>query len=586
MSAVPQKWLNLLSLLPGYDPLAQAGNCTFDARVAEAAIRFVEEQLVHIEGEHAGNAFKLEDWQKALIGCAFGWKQPDGRRRYREVMLYVPRKNGKSCLLAALLNLVAFCDREPGAQVYSAAADREQAALVYRQAKGMIERNERLAESAKVYSSFKSIEFPDNVIYKALSADAETKHGFNSHFIVVDELHAQPNRELVDVLLTSTGSRRQPMVWYITTADFDRESICNEKYDYACKVRDNGGDPAKPGYDPSFLPVIYELTKDEAFAEHETPDGTKLGWELPENWRKANPNLGVSVHEEYLQREAHRAKETPSYLNTFLRLHLNIRTTNDVAWLKMEQWDACGREVPDMTGRECYAGMDLASTTDVAAFVLVFPPKVQGEPVYVMPHFWIPEENARKRELRDKVPYVVWERIGLIRMTEGDSIDYDVIRRDIGELATRYKILNIGADRWNATQLINQLMQDGLSVVIVEQGFRGLNPGTKELERLVIAKQMAHGRHAVLRWMAGNTMVETDAMGNIKPSKKKSTEKIDGIVALVMALGLSMSAEAPKPSVYEFRGILELGNTHQPEPATAGKPTHARYLPEYDFEDD
>ena len=478
------------------------------------------------------------------------------------MFLYVPRKNGKSSLLAALLNLVAFCDNEPGAQIYSAAADRDQASLVYRQAKGMIELNPALTDVTRIYISFKSIEYPDNVVYKALSADASSKHGYNSHFIVVDELHAQPNRDLVDVLLTSTGSRRQPMVWYITTADFDRESICNEKYDYACKVRDNGGDPAKPGYDPSFLPVIYELTKDEAFAEHQADGGVKFGWELPELWRKANPNLGVSVHEEYLQREAHRAKETPSYLNTFLRLHLNIRTTNDVAWLKMEQWDACGRELPDLTGRECYGGLDLASTTDVAAFVLVFPPPIQGQPIYVLPTFWVPSENARKRERTDRVPYTVWDRQGFLKSTDamdGTSIDYDTIRMDINELQKKYNIKGVGADRWNATQIISQLIGDGLDVVIVEQGFRGLNPGTKELERLIISRQLAHGRHPVLRWMAGNVTVETDAIGNLKPSKKRSTEKIDGIVALAMALGLSMSAPAPKQSVYEFRGILEVG---------------------------
>ena len=251
---------------------------------------------------------------------------------------------------------------------------------------------------------------------KVVSAEAYTKHGVNAHGVIIDELHAQPNRELVDVLTTSTGARRQPLIIYITTADFDRESICNEKYDYACKVRD--GIIA----DPAFLPVIYEAQRDD-------------DWTSPAVWARANPNLGVSVSREYLERECRRAQETPTYENTFKRLHLNLRTQQDVRWLSIEAWDACGDEPVDesaLDGQACFAGLDLSTTTDVSALALVFPDS--DGTVAVVSRFWIPGDNAEKRERRDRVPYQTWCRQGLIDMTPGNVIDYERIRSAINEL--------------------------------------------------------------------------------------------------------------------------------------------------------
>lgn len=542
---IPQRWQDLFRLLPGYDPVATAGDCYFDARVAESAIAFFPEYMTHIEGEKAGQPFELEPWQQAVIGCAFGWKRPNGKRRYREVFQYVPRKNGKSTQLGGLINLVAFCDNEAGAQIYSAAAEREQAALVYRQAKGMILNNEELAEQVKIYTTFKSIEYPNGVVFKALSADADTKHGFNTHFVAVDELHAQRNRDLVDVLVTSTGSRSQPLVWYITTSDFDRDSICNEKHDYACKVRDGIIE------DYSFLPVVFEASVDD-------------DWTSPEVWHKANPNLGVSVSLEYLERECKRAQETPAYENTFKRLHLNIRTQQDVRWLQMEKWDASGCKDPlewrkmaleSLEGSECYGGLDLSTTTDITAFVLVFDAE---EGTVLLPFFWIPSDNAERREKRDRVPYLTWSRQGFITMTPGNVIDYDIVRRDINALSKRFNIRKIARDRWNATQITTQLMGDGFDVVDWGQGFGQMSAPSKELETRLIGGKLLHGGNPVLRWMASNAAAELDSAGNIKPSKKKSTERIDGIVASVMALGLLISEEQIGPSIYETYGNLSL----------------------------
>jgi phage terminase large subunit-like protein len=537
-TSTPARWLDLFALLPGYDPVATAPDgWWFDATAADKACRFFAEYLTHIEGHMAGRPLVLEPWQQAVVGCAFGWKRPDGTRRYREIFQFVPRKNGKSTLCGGLVNLIAYCDGEPGAQIYCAAADKDQAALVYRQAKGMIVANSELSAGARIYAATKAIEFPNGGIFRTLTSDADTKHGLNSHANIIDELHAHYSRDLTDVLQTGTGARRQPITWMITTSDFDRESICNEKHDYARGVRDRVID------DPAFLPVIYEATTDD-------------DWTSPATWRKANPNLGVSVSEEYIARECKRAQETPSYENTFKRLHLNIRTQQDVRWLTLEHWDACDGPVDAeaLRGRECWAGMDLSTTTDLSALVLLFPREGGYD---VLPYFWAPRANAEKRERRDRVPYLTWARQGFVTLTDGDVVDYDAIRARFNELARTYDVRELAIDRWNSTQLQTQLMGDGVEVVPFGQGFASMSAPTKELEKLVIAGSVAHGGNPVLRWMASHVSVETDAAGNLKPSKKKSTERIDGIVALVMGLGRSM-VRPEMNSVYQSRGLVIL----------------------------
>ena len=526
-------------LIPGCDPFATAGDCTFNNRLAKRAIDFFHECLTFTAGEWMGRPFRLEPWQQAIVGNLFGWKRPDGTRRYREAFIFVPRKNGKSELAGGLGNLLTFADGEPGAQVYCAAADREQARLVFNAARTMVEAEPELARRSHIYTN--AIMAPRGSVLKVVSAEAYSKHGINAHGVIIDELHAQPNRELVDVLTTSTGARRQPLLIHITTSDFDRESICNEKHDYARKVRDGVID------DPAFLPVIYEAAPD-------------ADWTDPDVWAKVNPNLGVSVSVEYLERECRRAQETPTYENPFKRLHLNMRTAQDVRWLSIEQWDACGGTPIDeaaLYGRECYAGLDLSTTTDISALVLVFRDPDGG--VTLLPWFWIPADNARKREHRDRVPYETWARQGLIEMTPGNVIDYDYIRARINDLSKRFNIREIAIDPWNATQLSTQLQGDGFEVVQFGQGYKDMTSPAKELEKLVVSGRLRHGGHPVLRWMASNVAVEMDAAGNLKPSKKKSTERIDGITAAVMALGRALLQPPPSESVYDTYGIRALG---------------------------
>ncbi len=546
---VNKKWRKLLGLLPGYDPFDQAGDCVFVSEIATEAMAFFPECLTHIKGPKAGQSFELEDWQKCIVANLFGWIRPDGTRRYRTAFIYVGRKNGKTPFAAGLVLYGLLCDGEGGAEVYSAAAEREQAKLVYGWVKGMVRLHEELAMRTRVYQNAVVEVDPETGIetgsfYKPISAEAHTKHGYNSHFIVVDELHAQPNSELVEVLETSTGARSQPLIIYITTADYMRESICNIKYDYACKVREGIIE------DGAFLPAIYEADKDD-------------DWTSADTWKKANPNLGVAVTPEYITAACRQAQDSPSFENTFKRLHLNMRTEQDVRWLSMVKWDACKRGVglDDMELEQvpCYAAMDLATTTDIAAYIKLF---VLDEGMYaVVAKFYVPEENAWKRQKRDRVPYIDWHKAGLITMTPGEVIDYSFIRKDLEDDWQRFNIQELAFDRWNFEALRQQFMAEGIpaeKMIAFGQGFVSLSAPTKELEKLVISGKLIHNNNAVLRWMASNVAIELDAAGNIKPSKRKSTEKIDGIVATIMALGRAISQPLDEGSVYEDRGLFIL----------------------------
>lgn len=506
----------------------------YDEEAAERAVKFFSTCLTHTKGEWAGKPLALSDWQAdEIIRPLFGWKRADGTRKYRTAYIQIPRKAGKSTLSAGIALYMLLADKEPGAEVYSAAADRDQAAIVFEMARGMVDASEPLRKRTQGYK--RSLVVPSTASsYKVLSSDAYTKHGLNAHAIIFDELHAQPDRELWDVLTTSTGARRQPLTIAITTAGYDRHSLCYELYDYAVKVRDGIFE------DPSFLPVIYEAGQDD-------------DWKAPATWRKAHPGLGVSVREEYFEQECAKAVQLPSYENTFKRLLLNVWTEQDTRWLSMDAWDACGEELPDLEGRICFAGLDLSTTTDITALVLAFP---IGGKMHLKSFFWVPRDGIQKRAKRDRVPYDVWVRQGLIEATEGNVIDYDVIRARINELAERYHIAEIAIDRWNATQLATQLTGDGFTVVGFGQGYASMSSPCKELERRILGREINHGKNPVLRWMASNVSVTMDPAGNMKADKAKSTERIDGIVATLMALGRTMESDHDRPSVYETDGIM------------------------------
>jgi phage terminase large subunit-like protein len=519
------------------------GQFWFDEHAADLACAFFEKYLVHVKGEWAGNPFMLEAWQRdGIIRPLFGWKRKDSAdpkkcsRRYRTAYIFVPRKCGKSTIAAGIALYLLFADHENGAEVYSAAADREQAAIVFEVAKQMVAANPSLVKRSETFKRAITVSSTGSS-YKVLSADAYTKHGLNAHGIVFDELHAQPNRELWDTLTTSTGARRQPLVVAITTAGYDRNSICWELHSYAKRVAEGSVT------DPSFLPVLYGLEDEE-------------DWTSPINWAKANPSLGVSLKREYLDQEFRKAKEIPAYENTFRRLHLNQWTEQDSRWISSDLWDSCDSAVESsaLKGKRCFAGLDLASTTDITALTLLFP---HEDGTYdVLPFFWIPGENIALRERRDRVPYSAWARERVVYTTPGNVVDYEFIRSKIRELAELYQISEVVIDRWNATQLTTQLMGDGLTVVPWGQGYSSQSAPTKELMNLLMAGRIRHGGNPVLRWMASNVAVEQDAAGNMKPSRRRSTERIDGVVALINALGRASTSPVGQESVYNTRGII------------------------------
>ncbi len=562
MTAVAADIESLSRLLPGYDPWATAEDCTFDAGRASRALDFCRECLRFTEGERAGQPVEFEPWQASIIVNLYGWFRPDGTRRYREAFVFVPRKQGKTVLGASMILLEMFLQDEAGAQLYSAAAEREQAALAFRHAAAMIRQEPELESRCAIKPSLKVIERTDGewMVYKALSADANTKHGLSPSFILVDELHAHPNRDLVDVLITGTGARRQPLTVYITTADYDRKSICNEKYDYACKVRAGKTD------DVAFLPVIYEASIDD-------------DWTAEATWFKANPNLGVSKTLDYMRRECKKAQEIPAYTNTFLRLDLNVRTQQDVRAIPMDQWDACGdgmsrddyhaqlawreSKLKELAGKRCAGGLDIGAVSDLTAFVLLFPDGAGGYDL--LPWFWCSEMRAKQRERRDGVEYTAWARNGLVTLTEGNECDYQRVRRDIGELCKRFDVYDIGTDRlFQGVQLCQDLMRDGLNVTEHGQGYISMAAPTRRFLELVSEGLLRHGMNPIMRWMAGNASTESDTKSGenvLKFSRKKSTEKIDGIMATCMALSIDMSDQNENVSVYdrENRGFLEIG---------------------------
>jgi phage terminase large subunit-like protein len=524
---------------PAITPRQPEKRYRFSVAAARRILLFVEKYATHGKGELAGQPIALERWQKLYLVRLFGWRRGNGTRRYRKSFLAIGRKNGKTTLVAILALYLTCYDDEPGAEVYSAAGDREQARLMFDVARDMVRQSPELSKRMETFRN--SITYK-NSSYKVASADAKLKHGTSPHGVLFDELHVQPSDDLYEAFATGMGARRQPLMVMITTAGvFDPESLCWREWQYARKVLD--GVIA----DDEYLPVIYEA-------------GPEDPWDDPAVWAKANPNLGVSIKLEYLEAECRKAKEDPSYENTFRRLYLNQWTQQTTRWMQMERWDACNAPVDleALKGERCYVGMDLSATVDVTALVLVFP---RPDGTYdVVPRFWIPSESMDLRVRRDRVPYDVWEKHGLVTATDGNAVDHEAVRQAVLELATIYKIEQVAFDPWNAHKLVVELMQDGLPMVECRQGFITLSAPTKDLMTKVIEKRMRHGGHAVLRWMASNVESKDDEKGNIRlvKPKRNGPGKIDGIQALVMALWAANKHESTGPSVYESRGLLFL----------------------------
>ena len=399
-----------------------------------------------------------------------------------------------------------------------------------------------LNKRVKILASQKRIVYqPTNSCYQVLSAEAYSKHGFNIHGVVFDELHTQPNRKLFDVMTKGSGdARMQPLYFLITTAGTDTNSIYYETHQKAKDILEGRK------IDPTFYPVIY--------GADETDD-----WTDPKVWKKANPSLGITVGIDKVKAACESAKQNPDEENSFRQLRLNQWVKQAVRWMPMEKWDNCSFRAnkDDLEGRVCYGGLDLSSTTDITAFVLVFPPQDDDDKYAILPYFWVPEDTLDLRVRRDHVPYDVWERQGFLQTTEGNVVHYGYIEKFIERLGERFNIREIAFDRWGAVQMVQNLENMGFTVVPFGQGFKDMSPPTKELMKLTLEEKLAHGGHPVLRWMMDNIYIRTDPAGNIKVDKEKSTEKIDGAIATIMGLERAIRCgNDAGASVYDSRGIL------------------------------
>jgi len=516
-------------------------DCRYDKDAADYAVSFIE-SLCHTKGTWAGKPFELIDWQEQIIRDLFGILKPNGYRQFNTAYIEIPKKQGKSELAAAVALLLLCGDGEERAEVYGCAADRNQAKIVFDVAVDMVRLCPALAKRVKILESQKTLKYlPTNSTYQVLSADVANKHGFNTHGVIFDELHTQPNRKLFDVMTKGSGdARMQPLYFLITTAGNDTQSICYETHQKAKDIIDGRKN------DSTFYPVIYGADESE-------------DWTDPKVWKKANPSLGITVGIDKVKAACDSAKQNPGEENSFRQLRLNQWVKQAVRWMPMDKWDACAFPVDpkSLEGRVCYGGLDLSSTTDITAFVLVFPPEDEEDKYCILPFFWIPEDNVDLRVKRDHVNYDLWKKQGFLQTTEGNVVHYGFIENFIEELGTRYNIREIAFDRWGATQMVQNLEGLGFTVVPFGQGFKDMSPPTKELMRLTLGGQISHGGHPVLRWMMDNIFIRTDPAGNIKPDKEKSTEKIDGAVATIMALDRAIRVGITSDSsVYDERGIL------------------------------
>ncbi len=522
---IPKLWLEPIQ---GYDPWRNSKAFTFDIKTANACCDFFPRYLTHGKGEWAGKPFELERWQKKYIGHLFGWKRSDGTRRYRKSFLYVPKKNGKTQLAAGVGIILMVADDEPGAEVYSASGDKDQAALIFEAGSYMVENKQELNELIRILPGYKLMKFDTTGSYwKVLSSEAKTKHGPNIHGLILDELHVFPNDELIDTLENGTAARTQPLTLALTTADYDRVSPCNDELEYAIKVRDGIID------DPYYLPALW-ITDPEA------------DWTSEKTWKAANPNYDITVKKSYFEEKVKKAQEQPSKENSFKRLHLNIQTKQEHKWMDLQKWDASGQTLDpsELLGKPCFAGLDLSNTRDITAKALFFP-----DYCALLLKFWVPEFTAKQ-----KLEYQIWHDQGYVNLCDGPVVDYEQVRTDLLDDSERYQVLGVGFDPYNAAQLSVKLADtDGLPMISFRQGFLSMSEPIKQMERLILTRSLVHFANPVLRWMISNADIKEDPAGNVKIVKpgKDSPKKVDGVVASVMAIGLSIAHKVEEESIFD-----------------------------------
>ncbi len=507
-------------------------NLKFDRKQAFRIIQFIETFCHHSQGEWAEQRVTLAPWQQAMLWILYGWRWADtGYRRFKFAYIELAKGNGKSFLASAIGLYELIASGEPGAEVYSVATKKDQARIVFSEAERMVSKSPALKGRITSYRDNLHIAGTASK-FQPLSSDEDSLDGPRPQALIADELHAWgvSARKLWDVLANALGKRRSPIFLVITTAGSGEQSLCRQQHNYCEKVLTG------IHVDDSWFAWVCGLDPEDRFDD-------------PAAWIKANPNLGVSVQIKELTEAINKAKGDPASLNGVLRLRLGIWTQAVTAWIPMDEWSACNEPIApeSLKGQPCFGGLDLSTTTDISAFVLLFPPYEERTKWVVLPHFFLPEDNIEKRSRRDRVPYEAWKRAGLFNLTSGNVIDYDAIRLKISELDKLYDIREIAFDPWNCTETATWLQDQGFVCSSLRQGFASLAGPTKRLLELILTHDLCHLDNPVLRWMASNVVVDTDATGSIKPDKSKSSEKIDGIVALICALSRAMVVPiAPK----------------------------------------
>ena len=507
----------------------------FDIEAGEDVVNFME-LLRHYKGSFAGERLKLEPWQKAAILVGYGWKcKDDDSRRFKTIIIFVGRKNGKTTMAAGLGLNALVADGEQGAEVYCAATKKDQAKIPFSDAVAMVKGESTLRKTLGLYRNAITFEATNSKMV-ALSSDADTLDGLNASFILCDELSRWNGRDLWDVLRTSFGARDSGMQLGITTGGYDKQSIC---YILKNRIEDVCQGVVE---DDSFFGLYYTIDeKDEI--ENESC------------WIKANPNLGVSKSVKDLRKAVKESVLDPTSRNSTLRFHFNVWTDSDVVWMPHDVWvqnNFGPIDIESLEGRSCYGGLDLSSKIDISALVWVFPPDDDNDKYIILPRFWIPSDSAIQREKRDRVPYITWARQGYITMTDGNVIDYDFIEEQIRQDMESFDVQEIAFDPWKATQITNHIAeQDEDMMVAFRQGYGSLDAPTQDLMVKARGQLLNHGGNPVLMWMAANAVAKIDPTGSIKLDKSKSREKIDGMIALVMALGRATFSEDDDSSAYD-----------------------------------
>ena len=508
----------------------------FDKKAAMRAIHFIE-KLKHTKGEWAGQRFRLEPWQQFVLWNIFGWKNADGTRRFRYAYIEIARKNGKTALSAGIGLYMLFADGESRPEVYSAATVKDQAKICFSDAVEIVK-----ATDLKNYLT----PYRNSIVYelkggtmKPLSSDYGTHDGLNPSCGIIDEFHAHKDSGMFDVIKSAFGARRQPLMFIITTAGFDKSGVCYAYRENVIKVLRGVNE------DDSLFGIIYTLDD-------------KSEWDDPKMWIKANPNLGVSLSADYLADQVKDAKNRPEAVRNVMTKNVDLWVDAERTWILDDVWQKCiGTTDPaDLKGCACWGGLDLSNVSDITAYVLLFH---ENDRFQLLPHFWIPEEKMLEKIRKENINYDKWVAEGYVTVTPGNVIDYDFVKTDILRIVADYDLRTSAYDRWNSSQTIIDLQNEGMECNPFGQGYGSMSAPTKEFEKLVLTGKIEHFGNPVLRWMLASTLVKTDPAGNIKPDKEKSTQKIDGVVASIMALGEWMTAQANDESnPYENRGLLTL----------------------------